>query len=907
MSKITLAHEAKRETEEKRIEALLPEVREFVRHQTAAGARVFRGAIRRELATLERPLGLITLSKVLARLEEEGSICSYGKSEGWIAVGVARAALDLGTLVERARQCVDDAYKAPLGRRGNVGDVVRDRRLEKLTPSQFAKILTAAALVSQAVTGGKKSLGQVGPEYFAWNTERCQWELAIRVPDWSRTLRSGEKSTVDSHVDGSEMLLDLAATKGWISRGEQHDHAFQVHAAEWQPMINEWHKRLTGGSDLSDVSTRCVLYGLRELALAATRREWLTCAAANWDIVVEDIHVAMSASPPRITSEGMKNARLAYNKLCAAGIIAGAPWGRHRPPRDGLVPMAAITAALDGDWSKWHGEDGRPYVGLLGRLQDADGIPIKAGDYGLIRYMKWLDERTTQVDFATYDLPPRSYIDADERTMRMQERKKAKGKALFRQRRSSMRQTLVRLNVIAGNLARGAEQRPGVDWTDPNASLVKFATVDTAVAYATHWMAERGRCGKDAQKSCTVADAAFALAQYTSPFAHAIAHAAGDTARAEALKRSRKDIAVFAESYKPQEDQRVRTQRKVAHWEQGGDEAGYLKLGKLVDCLIARIVAYGGGLSLEDQVAAIEAKTFRPKRRKWWATAVRDAAAFHFLWRSPTRAGSLGRLRMAAWESTGTALWEGAIKVNYEQWEVKQSRPFIPVLFHSRYLGDVDAEHAFHRVLFQLLLMPGGARDVLLELADGTKAESPYIFCSSARDARTEAEQEKRIADGLPFLNVSAQFGAHIDRYATELGLDATIMKDGAKGVHVFRHLLASEHFEDLALVQHMLGHASLEITSAIYDDASEQKVVIDDLRVRQEARAQRNLDTDTASCDRSAPPGAASTPVNSAEVQFEVSATAVCVACFTPRRSLDGKLARKCYVCGETQPGQAA
>lgn len=890
MSHVHIPQQVRREREDARIAALISEVRDYIRHQTALGVRVFRVDIRNVVNTPERPVGITTLQKVIERLADEGSIQSYGHSEGWIAVGVVRASLNLKILVDRARECVDDTWKAPLGRRGSTGDVLRDRRLDRLTPSHFQKICTGVAVVAQGLTGSKKDLAGVGPEHFAWNVGAGQWALASSVADWSRTLRTGEASSVAAHVDGIELLLDLAATKGWITRAEQFDQEFLVHAAEWLPTISVWHAGIVRTGD-SESTVRMLLYGLREIALAATRRGWLDDNATDFGSVMSDILGRRSSSTHKISQARLDCARLAYNRLCNAGIISGAPWGRTRHERDGLVSMAAIKRAIGGDWSLWCDADGKPYAGLLGRLVNDADEPIAKGDFGLMRYIKWLDERTTQVEFERFGLPARSYVDADERTLRMQERKKDQGKASFRQRQSSLEQTLVRLNVIAGMLA----SVNGVDWTDPQASLLAHVSKATVVAYADHWTKQRGLQGVAAQKSNTVSYAAFALAQYGSPFAHGIAVASGDCKLSDQLASARKQIAVFAESYKPREDQKVRTQRRVAHWENGGT-SGYGKVGELVNCLISLVIKRGGGLPLEEQVIAIQNGTFSPPGLQRWATAIRDAAAFHFLWRLPTRAGSLGRLRMQSWVSTGARPWEGAIQVEYEAWEVKQSRKFMPHLFDKRYLGNPEAERLFHRVLFQLLLMENGARDTLLSLPDDTKAECPYIFCSSAQGGRNAEERASRRAAGLPFSNVSAQFGGHIDRFAPTLGLDSTLMKDGSKGVHIFRHLFASAHSDDLGIVRLILGHASVKTTEGIYAATSEKNVVVDDLRVR--AGIRRGDPVASGGVPASAQGGPTLQTIPSVEISEEL----VCYGCYEPRRVMGGVPAPRCHQCGTVQ-----
>ncbi|HEU4629137.1 MAG TPA: hypothetical protein VFS08_05305, partial [Gemmatimonadaceae bacterium] len=331
----------------------------------------------------------------------------------------------------------------------------------------------------------------------------------------------------------------------------------------------------------------------------------------------------------------------------------------------------------------------------------------------------------------------------------------------------------------------------------------------------------------------------------------------GDSEAQEALRKTGTDLQVLSIELQPHEDERADALDKVRLWELDGTD-GWSKLDRLVDVLEAEVVREADGLSIELQIAGIQAGTFRPRRFITWAVAVRDIVFVNLVRRIPLRGENASGIRIAPllkqyrrngrtytrmlqpnWATTDRegSLWRGGVELSFDAEEVKQPRGFKASFITPREVGQSDAERAIRRAALELYLMPGGAREMLLRLRNGSIAWSPYLFPVAASINTTDPEKRAARHYRWSRATASTRFTELLERHGRKIGLDFRRLREvfGAGSLHVVRHLFGS-HFVAVGLIKLaslLLGHANTQITEEIYTGISTISISVDEMERR--------------------------------------------------------------------------
>jgi len=241
-------------------------------------------------------------------------------------------------------------------------------------------------------------------------------------------------------------------------------------------------------------------------------------------------------------------------------------------------------------------------------------------------------------------------------------------------------------------------------------------------------------------------------------------------------------------------------------WRGTDHVAGYVKLGSVRDCIIGRI-EHRAGCGLDEQVAALAHHGRAPWAHTSWAIAVRNAALVHFLRYAPLRSRELVRVSSdmlrASRHGAPCDVWTpgATVEICVPAAIMKSNRPREGTFASEA--DPADQEARFIRSLWALLLMPGGACDIL-------GAQRGELFPSSGASSQIQAT------------GLSAAFRSELIRYADRLGIDVHALRAsfGASGLHAIRALVGRYLAHDLGNVTQamvMLHHASVEFTVKRY------------------------------------------------------------------------------------------
>jgi hypothetical protein len=264
------------------------------------------------------------------------------------------------------------------------------------------------------------------------------------------------------------------------------------------------------------------------------------------------------------------------------------------------------------------------------------------------------------------------------------------------------------------------------------------------------------------------------------------------------------------------------------------------QLYRLLDAQMHEMVEEANGLSLEEQVAAIRAGSFRPTQR--WAVAARMATAIYVLRRVPLRARALCGLTLKMWKrsamlgsaGTGTlAMWEGAIQLIIPHVLNKSGRSFSPWLIPPKTTAADEALTC--RALLEVYFMKGGARDYLctynVQMNTGNTMEivgqCKYVFPVIARRSVTGLKQGMTIPHVAAWApgDLSQHFSALVLDWADRLQMDVNALRSnrGSTSIHVIRLLYGTFWApKDLMRASAMLHHSNALITAQLYCTTSE-------------------------------------------------------------------------------------
>jgi len=715
--------------------SLLAEADVYTRGKISADGRFFANELSIHLAAGFGRNGQADLgNSVLSRLLADLKAVHFSTKEGYGRRGLSRhRPVTLEDLVSLARQNVDINRAQTRGRRAS-------RDVDGLSTAQLVSITTAAGVVAEMVTGDRFNLAGVRGQHFAWvptagEGAQGDWALVKQIGDYSDLTASAKfertnrrdganwhagmnASRRKAHASGVRILLDLAATKGLITRGEDHD-AFRNatrRAAEWHSICEAWVARLV--SDIGK-NRRDIDRGIKTLALYATRQGALSPIDTDWGVVRDTVEADFRRPKDPITNNVRTWAAYAYRALRERGMVLGPEWPTATSKRVSLVQTGLSKAsASTGDYSTWVTDSGDHPASLCGTLAEWHRWSTLPADL--------LDQ-----EHRHGNLPIRAW----PRPSVEQQLRAARNDSLFRLSPATLQGRVASFNLVAGYAAR----HRGIDFThdpDCDTALVDPETLE-------HFLRQR-HPGQGDAKDQLLAAAGWHLATLASPFleARALLHrdralAAGDRVLAERLMQKADllrahaiRLQVVAARATPtkrsrtgegEELTRKAIQRIWQLWTEDG-VSGWHKLGRMRDAMIIDIERIGSrstdeastrgaqSLSLQDQITAIRAKRFRAT--KTWAVLVRDAVVITLLWKIPLRARNIIEMTFDNLKQ----LDGGAIQVEFSADEMKSDRAFEPPLITSSDLKDPDAVRMVRPDLWELYLMVGGARDEVLRL-----------------------------------------------------------------------------------------------------------------------------------------------------------------------------------------------
>lgn len=710
---------------------------------------------------------------VLGRLLEDLRAEHFGTKEGYSRHGVSRIRpATLADLVTVARESVESDYSAPKGRRAS-------REVFAITPAQLLNVLTAAAEVAEMVTGDRANLAAVGPEHFRWiptagELGQGEWALVERIeahsdesamrahgarrkagdPVWHRDLNASRRK---AHAAGVRILLDLAATKGRLARGDAIEACERAsrRAAEWNPHCKAWTARLV--ADIGK-SVRKVEQGIKTLALYATRQGALAPEDTDWEAIRDAVERDFRLEEHPISNDVRTWAAYSYRALRERGLIDGPDWPKALKERMSLVQTGlAKRSVSSGDFSAWVNDGGPRPEALCAILEE------------------WHDWATLPDDLLEEEhragrLPLRTWSNpTPEQRVRA-----AADWSLFRLDTATLEGRINCVNLAAGFAAR----HRGADFdTDPDCDLA-LVDPDTLQAHIRH-----RHPGKADAKDALMANNGWQLATLASPFleSRALLHrdhalAAGDVERAEQL-RAKADllrahamrlqtIAARATPAKRMRDSdgeeltRKEIQRIWQLWTADG-VSGWRKLGLMRDAMVRDIERLGVrcdpaakragvvSLSIGDQIKAIKDGRFQPTIT--WATLVRDAVIITLLWKIPLRLRNVVGMTFTNLQR----LEGGVMQLAYTAGETKADRSFEPPILTADELTDPHAIAMVRPDLWELYLMAGGGREEVLRL---TSAPGVVVReWTTVTDVRINGRKQRQTETRWRFLTADCE------------------------------------------------------------------------------------------------------------------------------------------------------
>jgi hypothetical protein len=856
-------------TTEDRLVELAIELDRWTREQIASRGLYYRKDAKRHIAKFSgNSAGMINDSlfeKVLARL---GDSVSLGHRGGYSRTSAVVRPQSLATLHALAEECTvrDGTFQPEAGEKAT-------REVRELTSAQLATVRAAAAFTAAMVMGGTGRLEDVGMEHFSWDpvagkAGRGEWTLVAKVAEFSDLTarvkhekrrpnvpfrRESNAARREKHTTGIRKLLDLGATFGRLSLGDNAKSIVMVHDAAWHPVLTGWDLAITEGRNTT--TARAIRRGVRTLALYATRRGWRTPEVVDWARIRESISADYQDGKGSLRYQVFTWSRYAFNALVEAGLVDSARWALPGDARVSLVKKALVRrAARDGTFA-WTTLDGRPARALV------------AGTFGLTGWWRWVRFESSEAVLAD-GLPPRCYPNPTEREKLKVAR--SRGKA-FRLDTATVDGRISDFAWHGGFCAREL----GIDWHSAGADEL----CDPAHLRAHGAYRDRAAGKAVGSSDSLVSKAAFGLATLASPYLEARAlqqaaralrlaqsarmlgqqnradqlesHAHALSARATQLKDWSGELkALGLERMLPKQHRRDGdeiTRREVQElwllWSADG-VSGWHKIRQLRDeialsaerefarCLFTRD-ARGRlvrqremeSVSISDQIALIERerdlppaqRTFIPSQA--WAVLVRDTVVVGLMHRIPLRERNLAGMTFENWRATtpGKAIaapWEGEIHLHFQAAEMKTDHSFQP-----SYLLAADRLHqetidSARPDLLKLYFMLGGARGEILRLnagatpvtIDGTLhgpgdiVPSRFIFPALARKPGRSDNAPLRLVAGSRWDEGS--FASHwrrlIFRYSKTLNVDFTKLAAvfGGTAPHCCRHLAGTHHVQ---------------------------------------------------------------------------------------------------------------
>ena len=546
------------------------------------------------------------VASILHEMEAEGLLEYRGASHlGWSWVAPVPPPPTLEALVNFAETCISAHVQPRKGRQAEF----EDPSVEAINRGQFDNIKTVANLIAKYTPGANGDWAAVTADYFGWdetaNNGRGDWAICARVLDYSDRQhrekheakggdgqRRAKKNTMRTkHLGSVRLLLNLAATHGRILRTTRKPGPPRAFAVMWGPHVKRWIAGLV--RRFPDASPAMIQQGVSVLARYGTRLGTSSASSTPW-LRVKDLIVADRAAGV-LSRSSFGNARFVWRlvlDLLSARfeVPETAAWPTERDSRMQLVEdhlLAEIVDHFHGDVEKRRTTkfDFKRLVDPLGRKV----MGLINGAFGLADWLVWSTE--TDDYLARHGLPPREFIDPDDRMKEHLRRAKKMSGALYWLAPATLLGRLRMLFHYAGWCQTSRE----ADWSKD--ALNALVDPDRFKKYAEDLLARNE--GGGAQK---LSEAARALAIIASPYLEAralqCAHTEVDDKlrdvfreRAAVFRSAGRDLRDWASDHKVSGNASKNIEKISTLWGERGGCTGYHKLLTLRTFLIDAVVA----------------------------------------------------------------------------------------------------------------------------------------------------------------------------------------------------------------------------------------------------------------------------------------------------------------------------
>jgi len=787
---------------EARVREIVAAIHAWALSEPPDAARIYLSALRRRFqigACVHKAVDDALANEPWATAERRDN----GMLRSWCFVPRTPSAVPLRTIVSGLPTTVDAS--GPKGRRSAAGRA----ELAGLSPAQREAAMTVVSLVERDgdtvglnASDGPAVLGNSKLPHLVAQLS----DAAARRKAESRGERwSPDRNTMRPKlISAAANLLHLAQARGLQAHRPGADTLPAAVAPEIRPLVRHLHAKLRrrGASGTNgyheDLRVRA---GLTVLARLLSRRGWHTVAQVDVMSLRADLFDVFSRE--LISESQMSAARHVWRRIHM--LHRHAPLTSKRTPA-GCFSSALLTEAI-GDRRR------RGAVVLPSdspHIRDG-GDTLLDGRYGLRRLLEFLTVSTERL--GTGSIPARRLGIKDVMRGRAQQDTRTLLQALnensdeVRDAAPLADSTCVgyvqQLRRVAQALHRLGEQQVTVAHCISLPAVMRVAEADSWI-----WTDERS--------TCIISDLGYETVEGLRACAWAAAQLAlhdGEVSLAQQFLTERRALWKWRQRLSAAavaDDQHARKLKRVIDidrvWRGSDNVVGYVKLGRLRDCIVERIERRTG-LTLDEQVRLLATGIVPPWTTTMWAVAARNAAMIHFARLAPLRSRELVRVtRAMLTANAGGArcpIWTplATVELLVPAAIMKSKRPREGTFAEET--DSLEQEERFLRALWALLLMPGGACDVL-------SAGNAHLFPPASATRR------------LTGAALSSAFRKEVLRYADALHMDRRALRAtyGAAGLHAIRALVGRYLGHDLGLLTQamvMLHHSSVEFTVKRY------------------------------------------------------------------------------------------
>lgn len=780
---------------------------------------------------------LLAHAQPMRGLIADGTVAKFGASSAtqYAVSGVwALTLYDLGT---RAAICENPDLKLQAGRRSKVGE---HRAIEEVNPRQMRQISATLGKIA-LLLGGKgadrdpesraAALRQIGVEHFAWDENggdggEGDWTRFIELAERASLHKDPGGKSADDDKGAARLLLDLSATHGWIAKTGKHAEGFERIPGEWASLYDQWRELLrkewakgkkTRAGKRAPGNTKQALMEL----MGACSALGMHPQSAEWKTVLRHLEARWEANDT--PSHVQTWARRAYRDLRAKKCIQGPALPNGGTHRKSLVPNKLVKRVARAYGADRNGHEKDTMWVEPEESVWNDWLPLARGlaegEFGLRQFLVYQCVFSGRQAEA-YGVPERAvWPNSPVRDTNTKRAERA-------WRAGSIQIHLKRLMQYAGWLQR----ERGVDFSKPENDLRVLLDEEHLKEYSKS--VNRGKVSTLWQFYWVVS----VLARIASPYLEAVAKGLGEEELMHRMNRvgrmlDSSDGVDGKKSWKkdigaqlPSQDEIVKAQarrtRKALTQEGKLGEHGYEVLVKIRDALVDRMGIEAGGLTLDQQIEAIQ-RGVRFSRE--WARRCEEAQYVQDQLIAPLRSKTLRGMRSDMRKWTGLQPWEGRHYAEYPHWLMKGGRQF-----HPEYLRaddnhpESEAWTLWDPRVFGLYRMDGGAREILLTRADGTLWPSDRFYVPDVQTPQGHLDENNAVLSGSMLAYIRRRF-FEATRHVTGLPGWRELQKAGGTANHCFRHAFGSYWApKNLHFAKTMLHHADVRTTERWYCDEDE-------------------------------------------------------------------------------------